>query len=164
MTDQFQMVRESLPGHHQSILPEKERRCNEDIIVLKHNQYNLSPWLPNLGKHFFFKVLITEGIQTRKMYFNLITMAWSHPTTPMTGITVIVVTFSLWLFIYIWLARYIYFFKSRRIFGEWKIEQNFIACMTTSAAFYDHKTDSSSSILLQNKYKSGGGGGICRNL
>lgn len=36
LTNQFQMVRENLPGHHQSILPKKERRCNKDNIILKH--------------------------------------------------------------------------------------------------------------------------------
>lgn len=59
LTNQFQMVRENLPGHHQSILPKKERRCNKDNVILKHNQYYLPPCLP-LGKCSFNK-LITEG-------------------------------------------------------------------------------------------------------
>lgn len=41
-------------------------------------------------------------------------MAWSHQTSPVTGINVTVVNFCLWLFIVIWLARYNFFFKQGR--------------------------------------------------
>lgn len=50
LTNQFQMVRENLQGHHQSILPKKERKCSKNNIILKHNHY-LPPCLP-LGKIF----------------------------------------------------------------------------------------------------------------
>ena len=41
LTNQFQIARENLPGHRQSILPKKERKCHKDNSILKHNQYCL---------------------------------------------------------------------------------------------------------------------------
>lgn len=61
LTNEFQMIRENLPGHHQSILPKKERRCSKDNIILTHNQ-SLPPCLLPLGKCSTFTMLITEGI------------------------------------------------------------------------------------------------------
>lgn len=46
LTNQFQMVRENLPGHHQSILPKEERKSSKNNIILKHNHYCLPPCLP----------------------------------------------------------------------------------------------------------------------
>lgn len=53
LKSQFEMVRENQPGHRQSILPKKERKCSKNNITLKHNTL-LCTSLPPFRKMFSF--------------------------------------------------------------------------------------------------------------